>query len=125
MAEEQSKVCSGGSKLVFACSGAADVGEVTDLAARKMTADGTAKMFCMAGIGGKVEPIMKVTRAASKVLALDGCSLNCVKHSLEEAGFKGFLHLQLGEIGMEKGKAPASDENIDKVCTEAEQMLSE
>ena len=35
MSEEKSSVCSGGTTLIFACSGAADVGEVSDRAARK------------------------------------------------------------------------------------------
>ena len=42
--------------MIFACSGAADVGAVADQAARKMTRDGTGKMFCLAGIGGRVKP---------------------------------------------------------------------
>ena len=32
--------CTGGDKLIFACSGAADDGEISDRAARKLTRDG-------------------------------------------------------------------------------------
>jgi hypothetical protein len=35
---DNENVCSGGPKLIFACSGAADVGEIADKAARKLTA---------------------------------------------------------------------------------------
>ncbi|MHC5119049.1 MAG: putative zinc-binding protein, partial [Planctomycetota bacterium] len=48
---ENKNVCSGGDTLVFACSGAADVGAVADQAARKMTQEGYGQMFCLAGIG--------------------------------------------------------------------------
>ena len=108
-------VCSGGDTLIFACSGAADVGAVADQAARKMTQQGCGKMFCLAGVGGGVEPILKKTAAAQKILAIDGCPLNCVKHCLEQAGFGQFEHLQIADLGLEKGKSPATDENVSKV----------
>ncbi|MHC5156861.1 MAG: putative zinc-binding protein [Planctomycetota bacterium] len=112
---ENKNVCSGGDTLVFACSGAADVGAVADQAARKMTQEGYGQMFCLAGIGGGVEPILKKTAAAQKILAIDGCPLNCAKHCLEQAGFGQFEHLQIADLGLEKGKSPATNENISKV----------
>ncbi|MBF0245437.1 MAG: zinc-binding protein, partial [Planctomycetes bacterium] len=53
--------CSTAPTLIFACSGAADVGAVTDLAARRLTKEGAGKMFCLAGIGGKVEGFLANT----------------------------------------------------------------
>ena len=44
---------------------AADVGKIADLAARELTADGAGKMFCLAGIGGRVSGIMATTAAAA------------------------------------------------------------
>ena len=79
---------------MFACSGAADAGEISDLAARKLTAESTGKMFCLAGIGGRVSGIME-TKAAAAILALDGCPLDCARKTLEEAGFSDFEHLRL------------------------------
>ncbi len=120
----QSNCCSGGPTLIFACSGAADVGEIADRAARKLTKDGLGKMFCLAGVGGRVSGIMKTTESASKILAIDGCTLNCVKNCLEQAGFRSFTHLQLADLGLEKGKSPATEENIAKVIQKAEEMLN-
>ncbi len=110
--------------LIFACSGAADVGEISDRAARKMSKDGLGKMFCLAGIGGRVEPVMQKTRSASKILTIDGCGLDCVKNCLEQVGFTEFRHLQVAELGMEKGKSPATDENISKVVAKGKEMMS-
>ena len=124
MCAEKSNVCSGGPKLIFACSGAADVGEISDRAARKLNKDGIGAMFCLAGVGGRVEPIMKKTASASKILAIDGCPLNCVKGTLEQAGFNEFMHLQLADVGLEKGKSPANEESINKVVAKATEMLS-
>ena len=112
MSEQCSCACGGAPKLIFACSGGADVGELADQAARTMTRNGQGKMFCLAGIGGRVSGIMKTTEAAGKILAIDGCPLNCAKKTLEEAGFKDFVHLNLAAIGFKKGESPVNDENI-------------
>jgi uncharacterized metal-binding protein len=124
MSAEKSGACCGGPKLVFACSGAADVGEISDRAARRLTQDGSGKMFCLAGTGGRVSGIMKTAKSAEKILAIDGCSLNCVKNCLEQAGFSNFTHLQLADLGLEKGKSPATEENIVKVVAKCKEMIA-
>lgn len=124
MSTENSCACSGGPKLIFACSGAADVGAIADRAARKMTSDGVGKMFCTVGIGGRVSGILKTTESADAVLAIDGCPLNCVKNSLELAGFKKIKHLQLAELGLEKCSSPATEENINRVAARGKEMLA-
>ena len=123
MSTENSCECSGGPKLIFACSGAADVGAITDRATRKMTKQSIGKMFCMAGIGGRVSGIIKTTESAEKILAVDGCPLNCVKNSLEQAGFDTFDHLQLADLGIEKGSSPLTEENINKVIAKSKEIL--
>lgn len=111
-------------KLIFACSGAADVGQIADLAARRLTADGVGKMFCLAGIGGRVSGIMATTESAAAILAIDGCPLDCARKTLEQAGFAKFEHLRLTDLGMEKGKTPATDEQIAKVVHQGKSQLA-
>lgn len=123
MCAEKSDVCSGGPTLIFACSGAADVGEISDKAARQLSKDGIGAMFCLAGIGGKVEPIIKKTESASQILAIDGCNLDCVKSTLKQAGFDKFVHMRVTDLGMEKGKSPANEENVAKVNSKAKEIL--
>ena len=41
--------CTAAPKLVFPCSGASDVGGLTDRAGRQMTLDLAGKMYCLAG----------------------------------------------------------------------------
>jgi len=120
---EQSCACGDAPKLIFSCSGAADVGAVADQAARKLTEDGAGKMFCLAGIGGRVSGIMATTKSAARILAIDGCPLNCVKNSLEQAGFKKYEHLQLADLGMDKGKTPPTPEAIAKAATAGTEKL--
>lgn len=119
--------CCAAPKLIFPCSGAADVGEITDRAARRITksSGGCNKMFCLAGIGGGVEDIVGQTRLASAIIAIDGCSADCAKKTLELAGLTNFKHIRLSDMGMEKGKAPATYENITAVVKTAEALLSQ
>jgi len=116
MSEKSACTCGAGPKLIFACSGAADVGAIADQAARKLTKDGVGKMYCTAGLGGRVPGIMATTAGAAKILAIDGCPLNCVKSSLDQAGFKTYEHLQLTDLGMAKGQTSPSPEAIAKVA---------
>jgi uncharacterized metal-binding protein len=76
-------------------------------------------MYCLAGIGGRVPGILKTTQEAEKILAIDGCPLDCTKLSLEEAGFTEFEHMKVTDLGLEKGKSPATDENITTVVQAA------
>lgn len=116
--------CNAAPKLIFACSGAADVGEIADHVARKLTRDGSGKMFCLAGIGGRVAGIMKTTEAADQILAIDGCPLNCAKQTLEAAGFTNYKHLQLADIGLAKGQSPPTEETIAATAVKAAQLLA-
>ena len=124
MSNQNMGTCNEEVKLIFACSGAADVGEIADQAARKMVRDGVGRMICIAGIGGRVSGIMKSTESASMVLAIDGCPLNCVKNSLELAGFSKFEHLQLADLEMTKGKTEVTEENIAKVSAQGAKKLA-
>ncbi|MCY3019491.1 MAG: putative zinc-binding protein [Planctomycetota bacterium] len=122
-ANEKANCCAGAPTLIFACSGAADVGAIADQAARKLSKEGAGKMFCLAGIGGRVSGIMKTTESASKVLAIDGCPLNCAKNTLDQAGLKSYEHVQVADLGMEKGKTPPTPENIAKVAAQGAEKL--
>lgn len=122
--QQASCACGTAPKLIFACSGAADVGHISDLAARKLTAEGAGRMFCLAGIGGRVSGIMATTAAAAAILAIDGCPLDCAKKSLEEARFAGFEHIRLSDHGMEKGKSPATEERVEQVVSLARTRLA-
>jgi uncharacterized metal-binding protein len=67
---------------------------------------------------------MKTTRSADKMLAIDGCPMNCTKLCLEQAGFNNIAHLQLADIGLKKGQSPAISENVWKVVLKAKQILN-
>ena len=117
MSENKACACGTAPKVIFPCSGGSDVGALTDQASRKLTKDGAGKMYCLAGIGGRVSGIMATTESAAKIVAIDGCPQNCARKTLELAGFKQFEHLSLADIGFQKGQSPVTPANIAKVAT--------
>ncbi|WP_022663439.1 putative zinc-binding protein [Paucidesulfovibrio longus] len=115
--------CGEAPKFVFSCSGAADVGEIADRAARVVSREGAIKMFCLAGIGGRVSGIVKSTEAAALVVAVDGCPLNCARKTLEQAGITDVKHVQLHELGLKKGESPATEERIEQTAQAIRSLL--
>ena len=81
-------------------------------------------MFCLAGVGGQVGPIVEKTLAAKRVLAIDGCGLDCTKALLEKAGVKGVQQLRITDMGLKKGHSPASHAHVEMVVTQARAMLN-
>jgi uncharacterized metal-binding protein len=121
--DPQPVCCAPAAKLIFTCSGAADVGEIADHAARKLTADGVGKMFCLAGVGGRVSGIMESTKAAQALLVIDGCPLHCARNTVEKAGFAKFAHVCLSDLGMAKGKTPPTAEAVATVASHGKKLL--
>jgi uncharacterized metal-binding protein len=93
-------------RLVFACSGAADVGEITDRVARLLNREGAARMFCLGCIGAQNEG-----------------SKDCAKKCLEQAGLTRIRHLRLTDHQMEKGKTPVSVHNVQAAAERAKHVL--
>ncbi|MEI6279859.1 MAG: putative zinc-binding protein [Verrucomicrobiae bacterium] len=116
--------CQSAPKLIFPCSGAADVGGLADRAARQMTLDQVGKMYCLAGIGGRVRDIMETTSTAAKVLVIDGCPQECARKTMEQAGFTGFQHLKLASLGLLKGSSTATDDNIRLIASKGAELLA-
>ncbi len=109
--------------VVYACSGCSDAGEIADRVARQLTCDGVAQMSCLAGIGGRVKSLLSKAENAERILVVDGCPLNCARHTLELAGFKKFDHLELHKLGIRKGSAPVTDERIASGVASAKKIL--
>lgn len=116
--------CSKAPKAIYACSGSSDVGEITDRAARKLSAEGAGRMTCIAGIGGRAGALLDIANAAQYIVALDGCPQDCAKKTLELAGYKDFGHIGLYDLGLPKGKSPATEINIAKVVAKGKELLA-
>ena len=111
--------------LAFACSGAADVGAIADQAARKLARDKTAAMCCTAAVAAEIPEILERTACAAKIVVIDGCDKACAKKILDIGGFTDHVHVELGTIGMEKGKTPVDEANVAKAAAAASEALTD
>lgn len=89
-----------------------------------MTLDQMGKMYCLAGIGGRVGTIIETTRSAAKVLVIDGCPQECARKTMEQAGFSGFQHLKLASLGLNKGSSPATEDRIRLIADKGAELLT-
>ena len=117
------KAAGDGAKLIYACSGGSDVGHLADLGARAAMTQGAGKVHCLAGIGGQVEPILATARSAARILAIDGCPHHCAKKTLDQAGFTGFLHLSLNDLGFTKNQSEPTPERVRLVAEQAVEKM--
>ncbi len=83
--------------LLFACSGGSDASHFTYRIARKLAKDKHVYMSCPPAVTAGIKDFMEKLKGDKRVIVLDGCKMNCVAKSLENSGFKGFLHIKLDE----------------------------
>ncbi len=104
-------------RIVYACAGCADVGEVADAISRKLRRDGfaTSKSSCLAGIGAGLKPFIDAAKTASAVVTIDGCEVGCAMKTIQNIGIEPQAFF-LTQLGLEKGKTTPSSELTDSLC---------
>lgn len=88
--------------LVYSCSGGSNVAQLANDIAVVMNQEGHAEMSCIAGVGGDVTSLVKVAKSGRKIIAIDGCALACVKHTLARHQVVPTWHIELTDIGVKK-----------------------
>ena len=109
-------VCGNGEYIVIACSGACDLGQVTDIVARKLRDNKIRKMNCLAAVAADVQPTIEAFKAAN-LLLIDGCAVDCGKKILDKAGIVNYKYLRMTDLGYVKGQTPVNA-NLIKVVYE-------
>lgn len=107
--------CSGGVKLLYSCSGSADVGLIADRISRKLRDAGFARMTCLAGIAAGLSGFEESARGAELNITIDGCGTMCAKKALERIGVLPASYV-LTDFGIEKGKTTPTDEIVNTIC---------
>ena len=102
--------------IVLACSGASDIGELTDRVARKLRNKGNYSMKCMSMVGADDKELIETIKS-TETLVIDGCSVDCGKKMMEEAWLTNYNYIRLTDLGFEKGQTPVTEETINKVCS--------
>jgi uncharacterized metal-binding protein len=107
--------CKGETKLIYACSGAADVGEIADRVVRKLRSEGDFLMTCLAGVGAGLSGYVQSAKGADANITIDGCPVACARKTLERIGVTPKSYI-LTELGLVKGKAAVSEKIINEMC---------
>ena len=107
-------------KLIYACSGASDVGKIADEVARSLSKEGYGRMSCLAAIGADAGEYVDAARAAELVVTIDGCHVACARRNLERIGVAPAA-FTLTNMGLVKGMTPPTE----KVISETAQKIKE
>lgn len=103
-------------KVVLACSGASDVGEIADRAARLVHACGAATMVCASGLLAGHPEYLRTVQSAKAVVLVEGCEVACGRTCILASKMPNFLRIQLQEMGMLRHETRATREQILKVA---------
>ncbi len=125
----KSECCGGASKrnvLVYACSGGANVGEVSDRAARELMFAGCGTMFCLAGLGADIQGMVQTAKDADVNVVIDGCAMECAKKVFDREGVTNYVQFKVTDLGIEKVKGVrATQEQIDSVIARAQELIAQ
>jgi uncharacterized metal-binding protein len=115
--------CNSAPTFIYPCSGAADVGELADRAARLLAQADVGSMSCLAGIGGNISGFVQSAKSAGKNLVIDGCPLDCAKKTMERAGVTSILHIRVTDCGFKKGHSPVTDDSLRTLTDKCKELV--
>ena len=125
---EASSCCGSEGKtvLLYACSGGANVAEISDKAARELMFAGEGTMFCLAGLGADVRGMVQTAKDADVNLVIDGCPMDCAKKIFDRHGLTNYRQIKVTDLGIEKVKGVRCTPNqVDIVTARAKATLAE
>jgi len=122
--------CCGGSAtknvLLYACSGGANVAEISDRVARELMFTGCGTMFCLAGIGAGIQGMIQTAKDADMNIVIDGCPMDCAKKIFDKAGVANYVQFKVTDLGIEKAKGVrATQEQVERVLAKAREMIAQ
>jgi len=128
-AQASNASCCGSDKkktvLIYACSGGANVAEISDKAARELMFSGCGSMFCLAGLGAGIEGMIQTAKDADVNLVIDGCPVDCAKKVFEKAGVTNFAYVKVTDLGIEKKKGlRCTPEQVEQVVAKCREVLA-
>lgn len=119
-----SECCGGKKVLLYACSGGANVAEISDRAARELMFGGAGQMFCLAGLGAGIPNMVQTAKDADVNLVIDGCPMDCAEKVFEKAGVTKYAYVRVTDLGIEKAKGVrCTQAQVDKVVAKAREVL--
>nr|NQU92105.1 zinc-binding protein [Bacteroidota bacterium] len=112
-------LCGEGEFIVMACSGASDLGKLSDVIARKLSENNVRKMSCLAIVGAGIQKSIESFKSKN-LLVIDGCPIDCGKRMMNNSGIENYNHLRLTDLGCKKGETPLTEDVINNIYEKAE-----
>ncbi len=116
--------CNGSNVLVFACSGASNVGQIANAAALELDRGGAGRMYCLIGVSAHIGGMVDSARGADYRIVIDGCPVACARLAAEHAGASVDRHVVVTELGVGKNHVFAwAQEEVERVVAAARDGL--
>jgi uncharacterized metal-binding protein len=110
--------------VIFACDGAASVGQVGNQVAIDLTnAGGNARMCCTVAVGAGSEQHVNIGKRAKRVIVINGCTNRCASKIMEQRGVEVDQEYVIAKMGV--SKTPTLDFNQADVERIAAQIAQE
>lgn len=92
--------CSSGEKkrVVLACSGASNLGQVSNGLATRLQVTGKATMSCLTGVAADLPNYIKEARQSDELIVLDGCSVACARKVIEAKGINDYRYFDISDL---------------------------
>jgi uncharacterized metal-binding protein len=126
MAEQLSCSCgdtsgiqSGKKRILFPCAGVANVGQLTNLAALQLTAEGYGAAACVALLAIGAEGLKESIAEADEVVVLDGCPVQCATKIALMQGVRPAQQIVVTDLGFKKAYTKDfSDADIEAIVSD-------
>ncbi len=102
MADKVKCSCESDNVGIFPCASASNTGQISNMVGVELAKNGVGTMMCTVGIGGHRPGIVKSAEGCDRIIAIDGCPVNCAKETLEHAGIDVDTHIVVTELGVKK-----------------------
>lgn len=102
MADKVKCSCESDNVGIFPCAGASNTGQISNMVGVELAKNGVGTMMGTVGIGGHRPGIVKSAEGCDRIIAIDGCPVNCAKETLDHAGIDVDTHIVVTELGVKK-----------------------
>jgi len=125
VADQPTCTCGGGEaagpkRIIFACSGASNVGELSNAAAVALTNEGFGNKACTASLAIRTPSVMKKVEDADGIVVIDGCPVECAGKIAAGAGIEPDQHIVVTELGITKiGDMTVHEDELETVVSAA------
>lgn len=82
--------------MILSCSGASNLGQLSNQAAVEPAREKFGKMFCLAGIGAHLSGFVQSAKDVPAMVVIDGCPVARAKKILEHAEIPARVSTQIG-----------------------------